>query len=234
MKLGLQGTSLFVASGDHGVAEHSCQGPNKDIFSADQASGCPYVTAVGATELPANTTAGDEEHAASKFGSGGGFSNIFPQPDYQKQAVSQWFKDHDPGFKNYSTKDGVIPTTGGIYNAGGRGYPDISAIGQDGLIWVRGFPAIDSGTSMSAPIIGAIINRINEERLKIGKGPVGFVNPVLYKYPEMFNDIVLGGISNDAYKCNGKAFNASSGWDPVTGMGTPKYDKMLKRFLELK
>lgn len=89
MKLGLQGVSLFLASGDYGVAEDQCLGPNADIFVADQAAACPYMTAVGSTELPKGTTAGDEEIATARFGSGGGFSNIFPQPAYQKHAVNQ-------------------------------------------------------------------------------------------------------------------------------------------------
>lgn len=42
------------------------------------------------------------------------------------------------------------------------------------------------------PIFAAIINLINEERLAIGKGPVGFVNPVLYENPQVLNDITNG------------------------------------------
>jgi hypothetical protein len=32
------------------------------------------------------------------------------------------------------------------------------------------------------------INRINDERIAIGKSPVGFINPVLYEHPEVLND----------------------------------------------
>lgn len=85
---------------------------------------------------------------------------------------------------------------------------------------------------MSAPIIGGIINRINEERLKAGKSPVGFINPAIYAYQEMFTDVVHGDqYSNGA--CKNKAFSAVRGWDPVTGMGTPKYEKMLEIFMGL-
>lgn len=34
--------------------------------------------------------------------------------------------------------------------------------------------------------------QLNEERFAIGKGPVGFVNPVLYAYPQVLNDITNG------------------------------------------
>lgn len=32
------------------------------------------------------------------------------------------------------------------------------------------------GTSASAPIIASLINRVNEERIRAGKGPVGFIS----------------------------------------------------------
>lgn len=35
------------------------------------------------------------------FASGGGFSNLFPQPDYQKLSVGQYFAAHDPGLPYY-------------------------------------------------------------------------------------------------------------------------------------
>jgi tripeptidyl-peptidase-1 len=34
--------------------------------------------------------------------------------------------------------------------------------------------------------------QINEERLEMGKKPVGFINPVLYNHPEVLNDITNG------------------------------------------
>ena len=42
-----------------------------------------------------------------------------------------------------------------------------------------------SGTSCAAPIWGSVITLINEKRSEMGKGPVGFVNPVLYEHPEV-------------------------------------------------
>jgi tripeptidyl-peptidase-1 len=40
----------------------------------------------------------------------------------------------------------------------------------------------------------------------------------------MFTDVTEG--SNPYEKCDG--FQAAAGWDPVTGMGTPLYPKMLE------
>lgn len=146
---------------------------------------------------------------------------------------NRYFKSHDPGFANYTTVDRNIPyESGGVYNGAGRGYPDISAAGDFGLVWFQGAPALLGGTSMSAPIVGAMVNLINEERIKIGKGPVGFINPTLYKYEEMFRDVVKGAMTPGGL-CDGKGFNATRGWDPVTGMGVPRFQKMLEVFLGL-
>lgn len=85
----MQGTSVFVASGDYGVAEGDCLGPNKNAFVPDGLCGCPYITAVGSTVLPKGSKIGDPEVATTSFSSGGGFSNIFATPNYQSSAVSE-------------------------------------------------------------------------------------------------------------------------------------------------
>lgn len=79
------------------------------------------------------------------------------------------------------------------------------------------------GTSASSPTFGSIITLINEKRAQASKGPVGFINPVMYQHPHMFNDIESG--KNPGCGTNG--FSAVDGWDPVTGLGTPDYGKML-------
>ncbi len=89
MKLGLQGTSIFLASGDTGVAEEGCLGEKKDVFVADQSSSCPYMTSVGSTQIVKGGNAGDEEMVTYWYSPGGGFSNIFPRPEYQKHAVNR-------------------------------------------------------------------------------------------------------------------------------------------------
>lgn len=92
-----------------------------------------------------------------------------------------------------------------------------------------------TGTSMSCPIVASMFTLINEERFKIGKGSVGFVNPGLYQAYEKgaFNDVVEGNQTNGG-GCGGTiGFSATPGWDPVTGLGTPKYAHLLKFFLSL-
>jgi tripeptidyl-peptidase-1 len=85
------------------------------------------------------------------------------------------------------------------------------------------------GTSAAAPAFASILNLINEERLAANKSTVGFVNPTLYANPQVLHDITSG--TNPG--CNTTGFSASAGWDPVTGLGTPNYPKMLELFMSL-
>jgi subtilase family serine protease len=75
------------------------------------------------------------------------------------------------------------------YNQSGRGYPDVSAVGLNILLYFDTQPAFVGGTSASAPIFASIINLINENRLAAGKSTVGFINPTLYKNPHAFTDV---------------------------------------------
>ena len=153
-------------------------------------------------------------------------------------AKRSYFANHDPGYQSYQTSNGTVPTDGGIYNSAGRGYPDLSAVGDNGVVVVRGRQSLSGGTSMSAPLVAGIFTRINDERIKAGKGPIGFVNPTLYAHPEMFNDITVGnqdkgGPNGDTSPsaCGNSGFSAVEGWDPVTGLGTPNYPAFLEVFM---
>jgi subtilase family serine protease len=60
---------------------------------------CPYITAVGATQINPNSTVYEPESACEQFAhSGGGFSNIFPMPFYQEAAVKGYLKNHPPPY----------------------------------------------------------------------------------------------------------------------------------------
>ena len=235
MKLGLMGTTVVGASGDSGVAQrpgdgspNGCLGNDTTIFNPTFPVSCPYLTAVGATTILPGKTVHDPESAVTSFGSGGGFSNIYNAPDYQTVAVGEYFYNHDPGYKYYEGGQN-IGQNGGIYNRIGRGFPDVAALGDNIIVVWRGAATLLSGTSASAPIFASVINRINEERIAVGKKVVGFVNPLLYANPDMFNDIKLG----DNPGCGTNGFSAVEGWDPVTGLGTPDYKKMLTYFMDL-
>lgn len=236
MKLGTMGVSVVVASGDSGVAGRggdptpsNCLGPNGRIFAPDFPASCPYLTAVGATEIPTGSSPGDhKEQAVTRFPSGGGFSNIYQAPDYQAQAVADYFDKAQPSYPYYESVDNSsFGENHGIYNRIGRAYPDVSAIGDKVIIYNRGTAVSIGGTSASAPVFAGILTRINEERLAVGKSTVGFVNPVLYAHPEAFFDVTQGTNAG----CHTDGFSAAEGWDPVTGLGTPNYPELLRVFM---
>ncbi|KAG6004438.1 hypothetical protein E4U43_000737, partial [Claviceps pusilla] len=253
LKLGLQGISVIVASGDVGVASQSgyCLGPHHDVFVAMNPGGCPFVTAVGSTTLTPGARVGHAvqpaEIATNRFSSSGGFSNMFSTPPWQTNAVNKYLLRHNPNYFSYNSTGNIVPNnTRGIYNRGGRAYPDISALGDKGVVVVNGEMGLIGGTSMSAPIVAAIFTRINEERMLLGKGPVGLINPALYKAYDanmrdpIFSDVIVGdqrlGGPFDARNpsiCGNNGFSAVKGWDPVTGLGTPKYPQMLQYFINI-
>ncbi|KAH9165564.1 hypothetical protein EDB89DRAFT_2246604 [Lactarius sanguifluus] len=68
-------------------------------------------------------------------------------------------------------------------------------------------------------IAAGIVSLLNDYRLSKGRTPLGFLNYWLYDYSISdlgLNDIISG--SNPG--CNTDGFSASTGWDPVTGLGT--------------
>lgn len=79
---------------------------------------------------------------------------------------------------------------------------------------------------------------LNGARLERGRKPLGFLNPFIYKYGyQGLTDIVDGGskgcTGKDIYsglptpRIPGAGWNATKGWDPVTGYGTPIFPKLL-------
>lgn len=188
MKLGLQGTSVVISSGDNGVGPGGCLGEHGQIFAPGTDAVCPYVLAVGSTEFDDPTTPGSSqlsEVATGRFASGGGFSNYFATPAYQLQAVQAYLANVDFGFPGYTNatfqnaKGNYSEITSGYFNLNGRGYPDVSAIGDRFVLYYGGQLTEVGGTSLSAPVWAAVLTLINEERLAVGKGTVGFVNPTL-------------------------------------------------------
>lgn len=57
-----------------------------------------------------------------------------------------------------------------------------------------------------------MINRIIEKRIAAGKGPVGFLNPVLYRNADALNDITNG--TNPG--CGTDGFSTAPGYVAIT------------------
>lgn len=240
MKLGLQGVTVVISSGDYGVGSYpgdgspsGCAGPNQRVFYPAVDATCPYVLAVGSTQFDNATTRGScklNEVSTTRFSSGGGFSNVFATPDYQKQAVQTYFDTVPLSFTGYTNPGHNFSDVGsGVYHIGGRGYPDVAAVGDRFVLRTGGVWATIGGTSLSAPVWAAMLTLVNEERIAAGKSTIGFINPVLYAHPEVFNDIVVGSNPN----CNSTGFLAAKGWDPVSGLGSPKFPKLLSLLMSL-
>ncbi|KAI0631107.1 family S53 protease-like protein [Trametes polyzona] len=203
-KLSARGISVLFASGDGGVAG-SRQNPACDgkAFIPTFPASCPYVTAVGSTK-------GINPETAADF-SAGGFSNIFPRPAYQKSAVAGYLKT-------------LGKTNQGRFNTTGRAYPDVATQGQNFIIEVGGKQSGVLGTSASSPTFASVVALLNDELLRAGKKPLGFLNPLLYsKGAAALTDIKSG--SNPG--CGTKGFPSVAGWDAVTGLGTPNFQKLL-------
>lgn len=91
--------------------------------------------------------------------------------------------------------------------------------------------------SAAAPVFAAIISRLNAARLEQGKSTLGFLNPWLYSLKQRgFTDIVDGGSVGCDEPTGAQVpyagWNATPGWDPVTGLGTPYYETLLELALE--
>ncbi|KAJ6526040.1 subtilisin-like protein [Mycena capillaripes] len=211
MALGARGISVLFASGDGGVRgshdNSSIPGVcESNVFLPVFPASCPYVTAVGATQ-------GFNPEVATNL-TGGGFSNLFQRPWYQTQAVDSFLKTIPPDFA-------------GTFNKSGRGYPDVAVQGS-GLDFVfEGITITSAGTSFSSPIFASIIALINDRLIAAGKPVLGFLNPWLYANEKAFTDITEG--HNSGFECptSSVAFDAKKGWDPLTGVGSPVFDKLL-------
>lgn len=58
---------------------------------------------------------------------------------------------------------------------------DCSANGANYRAYTNGTDFHWYGTTLASPLWASVITVINEERTAVGKGPVGFINPVLYE-----------------------------------------------------
>ncbi|KAK6330452.1 vesicle formation at the endoplasmic reticulum [Orbilia brochopaga] len=207
-ELGARGVTLLFSSGDSGPGSDCQTKDGKKQFVPTFPATCPFVTSVGGT-------VGVNPERAVGFSSGG-FSNYFPRPDYQDALVGDYLaKQSDP--KNYAQ----------YFNATGRGFPDVSAQGQSFHVFVRGFDTLVSGTSASSPALAAIISLWNQERRKTGKKPLGFLNPLIYSTARSgFVDITAGSSRGCSETISGAGWKATTGWDPVTGLGTPDFSAL--------
>jgi subtilase family serine protease len=220
-----RGMTVVAASGDIGAAAYQC-----DLYSALTGTppatpvkgvlllaSDPLVLSAGGTSLTASRAtgawisetawglaSGDPGDGGGSFqASGGGFSQLFARPAYQAG----------------------VPGTGAT-----RGVPDVSADASDrtGVAVVFSTGAQDTiqshgGTSASAPIWAALIALADQYAGR----RLGFINPAIYQvarssqYHQAFHDITAGNNTVQFPPTTITGYQATPGWDPVTGWGTP-------------
>jgi kumamolisin len=187
------GVTVCAAAGDQGSSDSETDGK----VHADFPSSSPFVLACGGTKLTVKGTTIQSEvvwHESNDSATGGGVSDVFPLPVYQKKA-------------------GVPPAASSGFK--GRGLPDVAgdADPQTGYnVLVDGQQLVIGGTSAVAPLMAALIARVNQAK---GKS-VGFIHPALYANTKLCRDITQGdNITTSTHK----GYKAGPGWDPCTGWG---------------
>ncbi|KAG6817109.1 hypothetical protein H0H87_012630 [Tephrocybe sp. NHM501043] len=197
-KLGLMGVTVLYSAGNAGVSgatngycldENGSMTPNATHFTPSWPASCPWVTAVGGTEVipgaeavPGSEEVWNQEIIPGFFESGGGgFSNRFPAPEYQRRAVEAFMarlKKDDPAHLRLFNNKGFQA----LLILEHRVYRN-SFLNVD-----KGSVIVSSGTSGAVPTIASIITLVNDARLAAGKKPVGFINPTVRTsfpgYPE--------------------------------------------------
>jgi subtilase family serine protease len=216
----LKGITLLASSGDQGAAQPTCDGSS---FSKAVSSPAvdPLVTGVGGTLLDADGLTGayhsettwNEPQFAS--GTGGGFSTLVPTPIFQKQLHLASRGVPDVAY-NAGINTGVLA----VWSESGLGANLVFRFG---------------GTSAGSPQWAGLVALSAQLR----HARVGYLNPQLYAlsllkpiYNGLFHDITTGnnsfvGTDDLGNSVTVPGFSAAKGWDPTTGLGTPKANTLV-------
>jgi subtilase family serine protease len=174
----------------------------------------PFVLAVGGTTLTANPSTGayisetvwntTSDFTSPSTASGGGFSHLYARPSYQ---------DGVPGIGAMR----AVPDVAADADAA-DGAPIVFAVGSTPFI------APASGTEAAAPVWAGLIALADQ----YAHHDLGFVNPAIYRiarsssYHQAFHDITTGNNTvTMPYPAGTAGYQATPGWDPATGWGTP-------------
>ena len=191
------GVSFFASAGDEGAYAN-----DEGKIEAEYPASDPLVTGVGATTLFLNSSDGILSETAWTWSgsnkdhdsSGGGISVYFARPSWQ------------------------VGT--GVNTNDMRQVPDVSLVGDPDTgcyVFFKGKSEQDGGTSLSTPIWAGLCALINQNRANNGLPPLTGFNAAIY--PQLgtsaFHDITSG--NNVIYHC-------TTGYDLVTGLGTPDFN----------
>jgi subtilase family serine protease len=199
-----QGQNMFVASGDAGA--YTGSNATDSSYPAESV----YVVAVGGTDLTTNGAGGSwASETAWADSSGGPADNGFAIPTWQS------------GIANSS--NGASSTI--------RDLPDVAAEGNfDNYLCDQGScSGTWGGTSFAAPRWAGFLALVNQQAVANGSSTLGFANPAIYaigkgtSYTSDFHDITSGNNNNG----HGQSYNAVTGYDMVTGWGSPNGQNLI-------
>jgi len=217
--LGMRGMTIVASSGDVGLGslrQDGCTIHGQRKFMPMFPASCPYVTAVGGVDGMIDETVG---RIPDQYVSGAGFSNLFPRPAWQDGVVQPYL-------------DNVVKDSfAGLFDAGGRAYPDVAVRSVSFVEVLHGHNMTSSGTSGSAPLFASMVALFNDARVAAGQPLLGFLNPLLYgqlgAVPGGFIDVDDGTIVS----CGVTGFAAMPGWAVATGYGSPIFPALLPAVL---
>ena len=206
-----EGISFFAASGDSGA--YDCA---DTTLAVDSPASDPYITGVGGTNLQLNAGAYSSETVWSDpsavqrgpkgAGGGGGLSNTFKQPDWQK----------GPGVQNqYSNGFREVPDVTGDAdpNTGYAVYCTVSNAGCPSTGWLA-----VGGTSAAAPLWAGSTALFNQYLQAHSKARLGYANPALYG---LFNSQQPYPAFHDVTSGNNLFYPATTNYDLASGLGSP-------------
>jgi subtilase family serine protease len=220
------GVTVLGASGDTGTANTKLQ-PIKNpatvpFPTVNWPASDPLVTGVGGTYLCTGATSGTvvdstsppsqcQSFAGQRELSWVGSGGSTPIPSTQRGVPDVSYQA--------SARTGVL-----VY---------ITNPGSTGIACPSGDPCstgwyVVGGTSSGTPQWAGLIAIADQ----INGGPLGWINPALYligtnptRYANDFFDVTTGVSNQNDPSIPG--YNASSGWDPITGLGTPNAANLL-------
>jgi subtilase family serine protease len=217
-KATLKGITLLASSGDQGAAQPSCDG-STFIKAASSPATDPLVTAVGGTLLDADGLTGAYHSETTwnepqiEVATGGGFSIDFPTPIFQKQLSLP-----SRGVPDVAYNAGVFTGVLAVWSTSGLGANLVFRFG---------------GTSAGSPQWAGLVALAGQLR----HARVGYLNPQVYAlslvkpvYNALFHDITTGDntFHGEAFgDPTIQGFPAARGWDPATGLGTPKANRLV-------
>jgi PKD repeat protein len=199
----VEGIGVFVATGDCGASDGTSR------VSTNYPSSDPSAVAVGGTYLTVSSSGVYEDEIGWSGNSSGSSS-----PGCQNQGGSGG--GYSPFPRPYWQAGSGVPASPAT-----RGVPDVAADASNGVTIMQGGGEESvGGTSLATPIwagFAAIANQYADHDL-------GELNPAVYailrstNYSTDFHDITGGD--------NG--YQAGTGWDPVTGIGSPIVGQLVK------